>query len=251
MTVEAQERLIVALDAPHDPSNPGRLIEMDDARWLVDQLHGIVKFVKIGWPLYMASDRGHQALIDEFRARGMKVFLDLKFGDVAETVRRLVLAAVEDGVEFLTLNTTIDALRAAVRARGSSSLKILTVTLLTNQDAGDLREIGINMSVPEFVLWKAEREKQKGGVDGVIASGREAAALREKFGRDFLIVTPGIRPAGVSHHEQKRVATPAEAVTAGADYLVVGRPITQAPNPRDAAIRIIEEMQRGFDSLAG
>ena len=246
MRIEARHRLIVALDVPpYDPKDPSRLIETSDARQIVDQLEGIVSFVKIGWPLYMA---GHQELVKEFLKLEKKVFLDLKFGDIAETVKRLVLVAARDGVSFLTLNTSFDGVRAAVRARGQSDLKILAVTLLTSLDERDLREMSFQKSVREFVLEKAQQARDVGGADGVIASGKEVAAIRERLGDDFLIVTPGIRLGGAAPQDHKRAVTPTEAIHAGADYLVVGRPITQARNPRDAAMKIVEEMQKAFDS---
>lgn len=197
----------------------------------------------------MASHGGHKALIKTFRDRQMRVFLDLKFGDIAETIKRLVLVAVDDEVDFITVNTTIDAVKAAVNARGPAKLRILTVTLLTNQDKEDLEEMGVQMSVEKYVLWKTQRARDKAQADGVIASGREAAAIRKRMGKDFLIVTPGIRPAGISHHEHKRTVTPSEAIQARADYLVVGRPITQASDPKDTTLRIVDEMQKAFDSL--
>ena len=200
--------------------------------------------MKIGWPLYMA---GGQALIKEFLKKNKKVFLDLKFGDIAETVKRLVYVAVHEGVSFITVNTTFEGVRAAVQARGSSDLKILTVTLLTSWDETDLREIGFRSSVDEYVLYKT-RQAREAGSDGVIASGREVAAIRETAGSDFLIVTPGIRPIGTRHQDHKRAVTPKESILAGADYLVVGRPITTETDPRQAAIRMIEEMQSAFDA---
>lgn len=250
MSIDARERLIIALDAPPLVSaNPNGLIEMNDAQWFLDNLPGVVSFVKIGWPLYMAAHQGHAALIKLFRSRDIRVFLDLKFGDIPETVKRLVLVAVQDDVEFITVNTTIDAVQAAVKARGQEKLKILTVTLLTSQDKADLEQMGNPMTVEEYVLSKTQRARDEGHVDGVIASGKEAAAIRERMGKGFLIVTPGIRPQGAAHQDHKRATTPTEAIRAGADYLVVGRPITRAPSPRDAALKIIEEMQKAFDSL--
>ncbi|MBI2822362.1 MAG: orotidine 5'-phosphate decarboxylase [Acidobacteria bacterium] len=147
------------------------------------------------------------------------------------------------------MSATIDALRAAVEARGNASLKILAVTLLTSQDKNDLEEMGITMTVEEYVLFKTRKAEEEGHADGVIASGREAAAIRERLGKKFLIVTPGIRPAGTACHDHKRATTPAEAIRGGADYLVVGRPITRDQNPLDATNRILDEMQKAFDSL--
>lgn len=249
MSVNARKRLIVALDAPpRDPRQPDRMIETADACRFVEELGDAVSFYKIGWALYMAAPEP-LALIREWRQRGLRIFLDLKFGDIPETVRRLMRVAARESLEFVTLNAGPPSIRAAVEARGGAKPKILVVTLLTSEGQDDLDRMGYHKSVAEFVLEKAERARKEGHADGVIASGKEAAAIRERTGKDFLIVTPGIRPAGEGPHDHKRAATPAEAIRAGADYLVVGRPITQAPNPRDAALRIIEEMQRAFDSL--
>jgi orotidine-5'-phosphate decarboxylase len=245
--INARERLIVALDFPHDPRLPDRLIEPDDARRLIEELDGIVSFFKIGWPLYMA---GGQALIKEFLGKGKRVFLDLKFGDIPETVKRLVLVAVNEGVSFITLNTTFEAARAAVEARGASDLKILMVTVLTSLDEADLGEMGFKTSVEEYVLYKSGRAREA-GCDGVIASGREVRTLRKALGEDFLIVTPGIRPAGAGRQDHKRAVTPSESILAGADYLVLGRPVTTAATPRQAAISILEEMQNAFDARMG
>ena len=249
MTINARERLIVALDAPpYDPKQPDQMIEPADAFRFVEELGDAVSFYKFGWALYMAAPEP-LVLIRAFKRRGLRVFLDLKFGDIPETVRRLMLVAARESVDFVTLNAAPEALRAAAEARGGSEPKILVVTLFTSEGQDDLQRMGDTKSVEEFVLEKAERARKDGHADGVIASGREAAPIRERMGKDFLIVTPGIRPSGESHHDHKRATTPAEAIRGGANYLVVGRPITQAPNPRGAALKIIEEMQEAFDSL--
>ncbi len=242
MPVKANERLILALDVP--ARRPQGLIELDDARTFVRELDGIVSFFKIGWPLYMA---GGQELIPELVRQGKRVFLDLKFGDIPETIKRLVLVAKNHGVSFITVNTSFDAVRAAVEVRGQSELKILTVTVLTSLSDADLREMGVNADVENLALYKAKKASEI--CDGVIASGKEAALIRQNVPKDFLIVTPGIRPIGREHDDHKRATTPTEAISAGADYLVVGRPITQAENPRNAAINIIEEMQNAFNAL--
>lgn len=241
-SIQASERLILALDVP--PGRPDGLIEREDARRLVQELDGIISFVKIGWPLYMA---GGYDLIPEFIEAGKRVFLDLKFGDIPETVKRLVLAAKERDVSFLTVHSSFRAVEAAVEARGQSDLKILMVTVLTSLSDADLMEMGINSTVENLVLRKALKASEI--CDGVIASGKEAASIRAKVQKDFLIVIPGIRPAGVGHGDHKRAVTPTEAIRAGADYLVVGRPITQALKPQEAANKIITEMQKAFDSL--
>lgn len=243
MHIKASERLILALDVPL--GRPHGLIELSDARALVEQLDGVVSFFKIGWPLYMA---GGQALIPELVNKGKRVFLDLKFGDIPETIKRLVLVARDHGVSFITVNTSFDAVRAAVAVRGESDLKILTVTVLTSLADADLREMGVDTDVETLALYKAKKASEF--CDGVIASGKEAALIRQNVRKDFLIVTPGIRPVGRAHDDHKRATTPTEAISAGADYLVVGRPITQVENPRNAAAKIITEMQDAFDALA-
>ena len=242
MPTNAAERLIVALDLPH--RDPNAMIDVADARELVRMLGETATFLKIGWPLYMAG--GH-VLLKEFKDQGRRLFLDLKFGDIPETVKRLVQVAVRERVDFLTLNTTFDSVRAAVAAAKGSTVNLLTVTVLTSADDSDLRELGEQRSVHEVALDRARRA-QEVGCQGIIASGREAAAIRQQAGPDFLIVTPGIRPVGVSAEDHKRAATPADAIGAGADYLVVGRPITRAGDPKDAARRIIDDMQRAFDA---
>lgn len=241
-SIDARDRLILALDFPLDKQDPHRPIRADDAHRLVDELDDEIRFVKVGWGLYMAAG---QPIVREMIARGKKVFLDLKFGDISETVARLVSVARDDGVSLLTLNGTSQLVRAAAQARAGSDLKVLLVTLLTSLDREDLRELGGAGSVEDYVLQKARVAHDAGG-DGVIASGREAEAIRREVGNDLLIVTPGIRPSAAAAHDQKRPVTPATAIAAGADYLVVGRPITHAPDPRAAATAIIEEMQGAF-----
>ena len=242
-SIDARERLIVALDFPNDPQDPRRSIEPEDAYRLVDTLGDAVRCVKVGWGLYLA---GHDTVVRGLRERGKRVFLDLKFGDIGETIRRLVAVAVRSGVELTTVNTTFQTIRSAVEAARGSQLRILTLTVLTSLDESDLREQGIDMSVHELVLYRA-RKAQEVGCHGVVASGREARAIREAVGSDFLIVTPGIRPGGAGSDDHKRASTPAAAIGAGADYLVVGRPITLAADPRRVADGILEEMQAAFD----
>lgn len=244
--IDAKNRLILALDVPNDQEHPDRLIEREDAVELVEKLEGLISFVKIGWPLYMAG--GH-AIITDFIQRGKRVFLDLKFGDIAETVKRLVRVAERDGVEFITVNASFDAVRAAVAARATGSkLKILTVTMLTSWNETDLRELGIVNTTAEQMARHKTSQAQKAGCDGVISSGREVKSIREIVGEDFLIITPGIRPAGARHDDHKRATTPTESIQAGADYLVVGRPIATAPDPVKAAHKILDEMQTAFDA---
>lgn len=234
-SINAAERLIVALDVP----------SADNAKQLVSQLDGVVSFFKVGLELYTTAG---PEFVRWLVAQEKKVFLDLKFLDIGETVRRATREAARLGASFLTVHESGLTVAAAVQGCQGKDLKILAVTVLTSMDAGDLHDMGIHCSVEELVLRRA-RKALAAGAHGVIASGQEAASLREQLGKDFLIVSPGIRPSGASADEQKRAVTPAEAIRAGADYLVVGRPITRAPNPKDAALRIIEEMQKAFEAL--
>ncbi len=237
--VEARDRLILALDVPSE----------DEAERLLDRVGDAVGFVKIGLELYTAA--GPQ-MVTRAIARGKRVFLDLKFLDIEETVRRATARAAQMGVEFLTVHANRKALRAAVEGRGTipadrPGLKLLAVTVLTNFDAGDLRDMGIQWGVADLVAARAKLAAEV-GFDGVVASGEEPAAIREKVGKDFLIVTPGIRPGDRGADEHARVTTPTHAITAGADYLVVGRPIRDAVDPRVAAEKIVSEMQAAFDA---
>lgn len=233
-----EERLIAALDLP----------TVAEARALIDRLDGTVGFFKIGSQLQMAE--GAEALIHDLLADGRKVFLDFKFFDIGETVRQAVARAAELGASFLTVHGVDQVMRAAAEGRGTAELKVLCVTLLTSFDAADLRAAyGYDGPIEDFVVQRARRALEL-GLDGVIASPREARAIRRIPGAErLLIVTPGIRPAGVGADDQKRVATPADAIRAGADYLVIGRPITRAPDPKAAAARILDEMRAAFEDI--
>lgn len=240
-SVNARDRLILALDVP----------SADEADQLLSRVENGVGFVKIGLELYTAAG---PKIVRQAIARGKRVFLDLKFLDIEETVRRATVRVAEMGVEFLTVHANRKALRAAVEGRAESrersGLKLLAVTVLTNFDAGDLRDMGIQWSVADLVAARAKLAAEV-GCDGVVASGEEPAAIRQKVGQGFLIVTPGIRPAGKGTDEHARVTTPTQAIQAGADYLVVGRPIRDAADPRAAAEAIVVEMQAAFDSRKG
>ena len=174
-------------------------------------------------------------------AQNKRVFLDLKLLDIGETVKRATAAAAELGVTFLTVHAVGQTVRAAVEGRGQSPMKILAVTVLTSFSDADLRESGVTESIRETVLRRA-RAAASAGADGVVASGGEAAMIRRDFGKGPLIVVPGIRPAGSSHDDQIQVTTPAGAIAAGADYLVVGRPIRAAADPAAAARAIQDEI---------
>jgi orotidine-5'-phosphate decarboxylase len=223
-----EERLIVALDVS----------DVEAARVLVQNLAGAVNIFKIG---YQLAYSGGLALTRELADAGHPVFLDLKLLDIPNTVAEGTAAVARIGAAFLTVHAYPQTLRAAVEGRAGSSLKILGVTALTSMSAADFADAGYERPVEDLVRLRAKAAHAI-GADGVIAAAREAPLVRQAAGRDFLIVTPGIRPAGAEAGDQKRVTTPAEAIRLGADYLVVGRPITQAPNPRAAAEAILAEI---------
>jgi orotidine-5'-phosphate decarboxylase len=215
------ERLIAALDVP----------TADAARALVERLGDAVRFYKVGLELFSAG--GGFELIDWLAARGCKVFADLKLYDIPETVRRAVANLSGSGASFLTVHGHRSVMEAAVREKGS--LGILAVTVLTSFDAHDLAEMGPGASVEQLVLARA-RGARDAGCDGVIASGLEAPKLKAEFGDRLLLVTPGIRPVeGRGADDQKRTVDVAQAFANGADYIVVGRPIRDAADPRAAA----------------
>jgi orotidine-5'-phosphate decarboxylase len=232
-TIPARERLIVALDVP----------TVEDATRFVQDLDGLVSFFKIGLELQLVAGLD---FVHWLTGKEKKVFLDYKYFDVEETIKRAVAQVAAIGVSFLTVHGNGRIIRAAVEGRGDSSLKILSVTVLTSLDAFDIRELGFECSLDELVLYRA-RKALEAGCDGVIASALEARAIRKLAKDRLLVVTPGIRPEGTSKNDHKRHATPAEAVEAGADYLVVGRPIRDATDPRAAAGKIITEMQSAFE----
>jgi orotidine-5'-phosphate decarboxylase len=200
---------------------------------------GAVEFYKVGYELALAPDG--LAFAEMLARSGKKVFLDLKLHDIGNTIERAVARAAERGMTFLTVHAFPQTMRAAVRGRGGAKLKILAVTVLTSWDDNDLAEAGYAMKVPDLVLKKAEQAKAI-GIDGIVASAAEAVNIRKTVGRDTLIVTPGIRPAGNAAGDQKRVVTPGDAIRAGADYLVVGRPVTGAAEPMKAAETIVGEI---------
>src|SRR3954451_4588509 len=171
----------------------------------------------------------------------MDVFLDLKFYDIPETVRRAVAQVARSGVRFLTVHAVPSVMRAAVDGRGDSSLKLLAVTVLTSFGREDLVEMGYSCEVSELVATRA-RQAMNAGMDGIVSSPLEVGAVRRITGPNAILVTPGVRSAGSAAGDQKRVATPAEAVRNGADYLVIGRQITRAADPVAEAARVLEEI---------
>jgi orotidine-5'-phosphate decarboxylase len=229
-----RDRLIVALDLP----------TVDEARSLVRTLGDEVSFYKIGLELILSDTPGDSGLglVSELVDAGKRVFLDAKLLDISNTVERSVDRVADLGASFLTVHGhDTQTLRAAVSGRGSRELKLLAVTVLTSLNSSDLDEQGITMSPADLVLHRAKLAKQA-GFDGVIASGQEAAAVRSSTGSGFLIVTPGIRLPGSAAGDQQRIMTPQHAIAAGADYIVVGRPINAASDPRAAAATFVKHM---------
>ena len=235
MMNKARDRLIVALDLP----------SVEQARTLIDTLQGSVGIYKIGLELLFA---GGFKLASELVARGDRVFIDAKLLDIETTVERATAAVARTGADFLTVHALdCKTLDAAVRGRGDSELQLLGVTVLTNLDRDDLKEQGIDRDPKDLAIYRAMLA-QEAGFDGVVASGQDAAALRQALGPKMLIVTPGIRPEGSASNDQMRVATPATAIAAGADYLVVGRPIAAATSPRAAAEMIVAQIESALSS---
>jgi orotidine-5'-phosphate decarboxylase len=224
-----RDRLIVALDVP----------SIEEASALIERLGNSVGVYKIGLELLFA---GGFALARELAEQGRAVFIDAKLLDIEATVERATQAVARSGAAFLTVHAQdAKTLDAAVRGRAGSKLKLLGVTVLTNLARDDLKEQGVDRSPEELAIYRAMLA-QEAGFDGVVASGEEAAGLRRALGPRVLIVTPGIRPKGAEKHDQARTITPADAIAAGADYLVVGRPITRAADPRAAAEAIVAEI---------
>src|SRR5438132_1159406 len=199
-----------------------------------------VTFYKIGYQLAYA---GGLPLVRQLASAGKKVFVDLKLHDIGNTVARGVESVAQLGATFLTVHAYPQTMKAAVEARTGSGLKILAVTVLTSYDDGDLHAAGYRLNVSDLVEARAQ-QAQVLGVDGLVSSPEEAAALRKIVGHQMNLVTPGIRPAGAATGDQKRIMTPARAIAAGADYLVVGRPITEAADPKAAADAIQAEIKQ-------
>ena len=227
-----RERLIVALDVP----------TAAEARALAERLGDSVCFYKIGLELFTSG--GYFELLEWLTARGNKVFADLKFYDIPETVRRAVANLRGSGTAFLTVHGHRSVMEAAAAEKGR--MQVLAVTVLTSFDRRDLAEMGAGADVEALVLSRA-RGAAESGCDGVIASGLEAKRLKAEFGDRLLIVTPGIRPAeGKSADDQKRTVDVAQAFRNGADYIVVGRPVRDAPDPKAAAEAIQTTIASNF-----
>ncbi|GAB7027509.1 orotidine-5'-phosphate decarboxylase [Geotalea toluenoxydans] len=235
---EARAKIIFALDVN----------EFSDVEKWADLLSPHVGMFKVGKQLYTACGPAVVRMIQKY---GGEVFLDLKYHDIPNTVAMASLEAARMGVKLFNLHAlggyemmakTVETLDKEFK--GEERGKVLAVTILTSSNEQTLQEVGINLPVPEMVVKLASLAK-KAGIDGVVASPQEVPLIREACGNDFLIVTPGVRPAFAAADDQKRIMTPAEAVKSGADYLVIGRPIAAAPNPAEAAQAIVAEIVAG------
>ncbi len=232
--IPPRDRLIVALDFPSH----------QEAKNLVETLGEEVTFYKIGLELFMAGD--YFALIDWLRQQDKKIFADLKFYDIPATVERAVRALSRTGVQFATVHGEQAIMEAAAQGKGGA-LKMLAVTVLTSIDDRTLHQMGYRGNVQSLVLQRSEQAVEA-GLDGVIASGQEAASIRKAIGEPPLIVSPGVRPEGNPANDQKRVVTVEQAFRNGVDHIVVGRPIRDAPDPKAAAAAIQNCILELFES---
>ena len=230
--IAPRDRLIVPLDLPG----------IAQAEAMIGRLGDSVNFYKIGYQLAYA---GGLPLVRQLASAGKKVFVDLKLHDISNTVARGVESVATLGATFLTVHAYPQTMKAAVEGRAGSDLKILAVTVLTSYDDGDLHAAGYRLNVSDLVEARAQ-QAQVLGVDGLVCSPQEAAALHKIVGHQMSLVTPGVRPAGAATGDQKRIMTPGRAIAAGADYLVVGRPITEAADPKAAADAIQAEIARAL-----
>jgi orotidine-5'-phosphate decarboxylase len=230
--IAPRDRLMVALDLPGVAA----------AEAMIDRLGDSVNFYKIGYQLAFA---GGLPLVRQLTGSGKKVFVDLKLHDIGNTVARGVESVAALGATFLTVHAYPQTMKAAVEARAGSGLKILAVTVLTSYDDGDLHAAGFRLGVSDLVEARAQ-QAQVLGVDGLVCSPEEATHLRKVVGHQMSLVTPGIRPAGSATGDQKRIMTPGRAIAAGADYLVVGRPIMEAADPKASADAIQAEIRQAL-----
>ena len=237
--LEPQDRVIVALDCPHD-----------DAIALAERLRGHARWVKVGMTLYYACG---PSIVDEMKERGMKVFVDLKLHDIPHQVENAARVLAEAGADLMTVHALGSSKMVAAAAKGvseagqddASRTRILAVTVLTSMGKGDLEEIGIS-ATPAAQVARLATMAIEAGADGIVCSPVEASLVRDCVGDDPLIVTPGVRPSGSAVGDQVRIATPSSAVANGASMLVIGRPITGAPDPVFAFESIIEELKKAY-----
>jgi orotidine-5'-phosphate decarboxylase len=241
------------LSAPADIARPDiaridpLIIALDfdsarDADALVAALGDSAGFYKVGMELYAAAGMDY---VRSLAGRGKRIFLDMKYYDIGETVKRAVRVAAKSGATFLTVHAVGQVMRAAIEGRGDSNLKLLAVTVLTSLDDADLYEMGHYCTVSELVARRVEQAREL-GMEGIVASPLEARAIRKLAGPDAILVTPGVRSRGAAQGDQKRVATPAEAFRDGADYLVIGRQVTRAADPLAA----LSDLRRELSAVA-
>ncbi len=233
--MNADSKIIVALDFQ----------SVAQAEAMVDILGDSVSFYKIGMELTYA---GGLPLVKALVAQGKKVFLDLKLHDIPHTVEMATARVADLGATFLTVHAYPQTMEAAHKGREGTNTQILGVTVMTSMDNTDLANAGYALTVSDLVIKRAKQAKNI-GIDGLICSATDIANIRNSIGQALRIVTPGIRPAGSDIGDQKRIMTPAKAINAGADYLVIGRPITNAANPREAAEAIIAEIAQGKQKI--
>jgi orotidine-5'-phosphate decarboxylase len=233
--IDPRDRLIVALD----------LSTVAAADAMVTRLGDAVSFYKIGYQLAFA---GGLSFAEELARGGKQVFLDLKLHDIGNTVAKGVESVARLGATFLTVHAYPQTMKAAADGRGASNLRLLAVTVLTSYDDADLAAAGYDFTVAELVAERAAQAHDM-RIDGLVCSAAEAASLRKLVGHTMTLVTPGIRPAGADRGDQKRIMTPAAAVAAGADYLVVGRPVVDASDPKAAAQAIVAEIADAAQSV--
>lgn len=232
--MDARDRLIVALDLP----------SVGAAETMVEKLGDAVSFYKIGYQLAFA---GGLPLTEQLTRAGKQVFVDLKLHDIGNTVTKGVESVAQMGATFLTVHAYPQTMKAAVEGKQGSKLRILAVTVLTSYDDADLAAAGYEMNVKELAAARAAQARDT-GVDGLVCSPEEAASLRDIAGPGMVLVTPGIRPVGSATGDQKRIMTPARAIEAGADYLVVGRPVLEAREPKAVADAIVAEIEQAAES---
>jgi orotidine-5'-phosphate decarboxylase len=221
--------IIIALDVE----------SVEQARDLVERLGDAAPFYKVGMELYAAA--GMQ-FVDELTNRGKQVFLDLKFFDIGETVKRAVAQVARRGIRFLTVHASSQVMRAAIEGKAGSNLQILAVTVLTSFDQSDLSDYG-HTSTIEVLVEQRVRNAMAAGVEGIVCSPLEVARVRQVAGPSAILVTPGVRSAGSAVGDQKRIATPAQAIERGANHLVIGRQVTRARDPRAEVHRILDEIR--------
>jgi len=230
------DHIIVALDVD----------SAAEARALVARLGGQIGFYKVGMELYAAAGMD---FVRELLGQGKRVFLDLKYYDIGETVKRAVRVAAPSGVEFLTVHGSSQVMRAAVEGRGDAATRLLAVTVLTSFDQQDLADMGYECAIAGLVALRV-RKAMQAGMDGLVCSPLEAANVRALAGPNAILVTPGVRSSGAAQGDQKRVATPAEAVRNGADYVVMGRQIARAADPAAEAARVAQEIAEALASAS-